>query len=39
MELEEKTDDEDEVVCDICGERFENEQELHRHVWRVGLME
>jgi len=29
----------DEVVCDICGETFESERELERHVHDVGLVD
>ena len=26
-------------VCDACGESFESESELRRHVYAVGLVE
>jgi hypothetical protein len=30
---------EETVVCEACGESFEDEQELRRHVRAVGLVE
>lgn len=28
-----------EYTCAVCGERFVSEAELHKHLYRVGLVE
>lgn len=30
---------EDRYVCEACGEEFETEEELRRHLYSVGLVE
>jgi DNA-directed RNA polymerase subunit RPC12/RpoP len=32
-------DSDDEYVCEACGERFESEEALEKHVHEVGLTE
>jgi hypothetical protein len=29
----------EECVCDVCGETFESERDLDRHVHEVGLVD
>lgn len=36
--MTEDTDDE-EYVCEACGESFESEEALERHIEEVGLVE
>jgi hypothetical protein len=34
-----ETDQSGEVVCDICGESFDSQRALDRHVHQVGLVD
>lgn len=29
----------EQYVCEACGERFDSEEELRRHLYAVGLVE
>jgi len=32
-------DDQQRYVCEACGESFDSEEDLRRHVYAVGLVE
>jgi uncharacterized hydantoinase/oxoprolinase family protein len=31
--------DEEDYRCDTCDAAFESEEELRRHLWRMGIVE